>query len=820
MPSAALDPDSPSGLSAIRSAPLTFGTWGELKRLYKQLEAEPNPTPAHQAALAALIARLDAAPMMQFRDIPTARISRGQNTNGVAGFAVQNGRGLSLVSGRNAELQTIDFNVSDRLKPALGKPLASPGSGQQGWRNVVWAGETLAAVQGGNSQIQIVDVSDFNNPKLRGEIGGKSLGLVVKNALQSLRSIAASDGFVYAACNCNDTPSFHVISLADPDNPQIVGSLLLPGATFVATIPGTKLVAVLGSGKLPETFFGSLLSRVGVQFKPGEERHLHLVDVSRPENPALVSTLPIAHGDILAADTNVLYVSDNLSRRRYEGNHGVNVVDIQNPAAPKLVSRTALGTYYTVKFLACYEGFVYAAPEYNAVKVIDARNPQKPVLGRDLPISYLQAMTLDRDVLYTGRYSGVNLFHLGEGGGASPTPYGTPPSAQTLGYMKRRAKRYLHHLAKTNPAQFTTAATQFLSEAGSQAWNPAFEWVTTDLVFGGGKRFVQISHGRGHYKEMRPRGLSIRSREERFPEIWDAHPEDAAALFAAPNADWPGREMALRIVRAARHTVPVLNDAALQKTLTAPSLLLVAEGVRQAVAQAEAGSKLTPASAASAAAYATPKLRTRLMNALAPLAERDEKWAQAFAAQLLGYLPGLDAVGVVSRRQSGLAASLARVLPRALTGDLLLRLAPLLLQTKRPDAYAPVLDAARREGLNQITNWMLVLDRVSDEAARNALLSALAESVQGQELNDAFYEQILLAAPTRGPWLWRLIRSSHVSLEPLRRIWVSLLSDARYESALRNAMASPDALALLGQTVSATTKWRAICRPGPKSWTC
>ena len=285
-----LDPASPEGLAFIRTAPLTFGAWGELKRSYKTLEAEPNLSAGQQNALAGLIARIDAALLTRGYSAPNAQINNGQSYVGDGAFAVRDKRGLFFLGERysrgNERLQTVDFSTADLLAPRLGTPLSFKQDGEG--KQIVWIAPDFAAVRTKNDRLLIVDLSDFDQPKLRGTLGGQTLGLVVKNALSNLQSIASGgkDGLIYAACDHKTSDSFLIIRASDPDAPQIVGIACASGR--IAGVHGSRRAVCRRFRKrfaAGITAFESLMGRMGLQTQKKDTRYVCLVDVSQSRKP-------------------------------------------------------------------------------------------------------------------------------------------------------------------------------------------------------------------------------------------------------------------------------------------------------------------------------------------------------------------------------------------------------------------------------------------------------------------------------------------------------------------------------------------------------
>jgi hypothetical protein len=791
---ATLEPDSPGILNHVRKAPLTFGSWRELKALYKRLEAEATD-PARTELLAALIARLDAAPFAHVNDVPTVRLREGRGSMGQFFFAIRGSRGLVVQNEWNgATFRLVDFATPDRLRPRRGGTVEGPRS--QRWDEAVFVGDSLAAVRVGNGRVQFVDIADFDAPRLRGTVGGKTLG-------RDLQSIAGGgDGMtLFAACGGADG-GLRVISARDPDAPEIVTTLPLPGAARVAAVPGRPLVALLSRGPAPESLLTTLLSHLGVSARHREVSLLHLIDVSEPESPRIVGVLEINHADRLVVTERFAYVAFSRSGSGYGSEHGVRVVDIDDAQSPRLLGTATLpSSYYPVEHMAARDGYLYVAPRYSVVQVIDARDPAHPKMGRTMSGGYVNGLAIQGETLFVaGGYTGLTLWHLGDGPD-TPMAYGMPPSAATLGYMKRRARRLLRTLARTSPERFVATAARVLAEARSPTLHPEHEWVSVDLLFGGGGRFEQTSHGRGHYKELRPRGLSIRRREERYPELWDAHPGYAESLFVADGTTSEAREMALRVLHAGGRPIPVLKGEVLGASLASGSLLLIAEAVRQAATRLGAGEVLPPVVAADAGARATPKWRSRLLTAAVAVAERDAGWAKGFTARLLTHLPDLRVSDAEPTRRAVLLAALfAEQFPEQATGAALVHLTPLLLRSGRPEAYRQLLSAAERAAADDLPGWLEVLERVPDNAVREAVLAALCQAVSGKALPASLYERAVTGPTAQAAWLWRLLAASAPAPgDTLKGVWATLLSDPSREDVLRAAMASADALSLLGR---------------------
>lgn len=135
--------------------------------------------------------------------------------------------------------------------------------------------------------------------------------------------------------------------------------------------------------------------------------------------------------------------------------------------------------------------------------------------------------------------SDPNFIHLREDG----------PRIPTLQYMKRRARRILRHLNQTNSQLYLQLATRLLREHGNNTLNPALNWAAMDVLFADSARWEQTQPGRGAYKKLAGKFVRTR-REERAPQIWDAHLEQARALLTSNAVPTEANEMALKVLRA------------------------------------------------------------------------------------------------------------------------------------------------------------------------------------------------------------------------------------------------------------------------------
>jgi hypothetical protein len=819
-------PDSGSDdqLRFARETPFTFGSWRDVKSLYKRLEAEPSSSPT---ALAALIQRIDSASLVPVRDIPTAAIGLSYNTGTPESIAVRGTRMAVIAQGwQSSGLYLYDFATPDILKPRTIGKITKNGRGD--WDEVIFAGNHLLCVRVNDGQIKLFDISQDGKPVERGvfpekpdqapshqaQNSGFSLLAAAEQMVKSafgvapssppentlkfanLQNIASEGRFVYVTCGAaggkksTSLGGLFVVDVSEPDQPQLVGSVAVEDAERVVVVPGRTLLAVLSN------------PRNGGRQSQGS---LRLIDISDPQHPQITATQAISHGSVLTAAEDFLYVST--SNTGSNSSQGIRIVDITNPRALRLVGTVPLTGYYGVENLAHREGYLYASMRYGRIQVIDVRDANKPERLRELTPSYVKGLQIVGDRLYSGVSASVALWSLQTPD--RPALIGTPPSAATLGYMKRRARRLLKNLAKSDPALFTSLVTQILSEADKKFtldWKT--NWVLIDLLYGEGGRIDQVSHGRGRMVELRPRGLRLHRREERGHAAWDAHPENAAILFSNSNTPWQAREMALMILRAAKQPVPVLPAKVLLKCIVAPSLLLVAEAVRQSITLAQTKSDLTPELAAEAFSKASPRQRTQLLSVLIGKTSIKAEWKAEFTEAVLTRLPSPATDGSrPSKRSAAIAVALFENFADSVAsvkGNPTLRLIPWLLSSGHALLRDQAIQSAKRISPKSAFDWLSQLSLIANSDDQEQILLAIEAAIRGTavppKLDDTIRQVLHNNETATIAWGWRLLSALAPTPDFLRSLWTALLSDTTLENALQVAMASPYALTLLGKS--------------------
>ena len=315
-----------------------------------------------------------------------------------------------------------------------------------------------------------------------------------------------------------------------------------------------------------------------------------------------------------------------------------------------------------------------------------------------------------------------------------------------------------------------------------------------DVLYGGGTRYEQQAHGRGSYGQQRP-GFSLRTREERYPELWDRYPEIAQQLYTTPQLPWQTWEAACKMLRGARIPLPPVGDKMLAGFLAAASPLLRAVAAQQIVATLDAGRRVSADAVASAYLSGTREQRRHIARFLASHGS-DPAWTAAFATRLCRL------AGYIVQDNN---------LPRkaALAFALLVSHFPALI---RPNVSAPIAIALYSSGRAEFQEWALAVFRdllpadlpqwlfhlqVLPEKRREAAVQAVVAGCAKQEIpHDVLWE--LVENPDE--WVrqtgWRILAQSRTSMADITHAWTRIMDSGRPTEALLTAFASPDALLL------------------------
>lgn len=183
--------------------------------------------------------------------------------------------------------------------------------------------------------VQIIGVMNPENPSIAGQ----------RETPGTCRGVTVADGFLYVADGKGG--GITIFELGDfPFAPTRRGRLPLPGMAMHVAIDG------------PHAYVA------------GRSGGLQVVDVSDPDDPWLVATVPLSHCNDVVLDGDFAFAAD--------ADSALVVVDISNPLAPGVVvSRAAPGYGGAIEVV---EGTAYVASSFSGVTAVDVTDPVSPVV--------------------------------------------------------------------------------------------------------------------------------------------------------------------------------------------------------------------------------------------------------------------------------------------------------------------------------------------------------------------------------------------------------------------------------------------------------
>ena len=230
----------------------------------------------------------------------------------------------AYVADGSSGLQVID--VSDPQNPAIIGSADTPGSARG-----VFVIDQTAYVADGSYGLQVIDVSDPQNPAIVGSTNTPGLA----------RGVFVIDQTAYVA---DGSYGLQIIDVSDRLDPYIVGSVDTPGeATGVSVIGQTAYVAALYAG-------------------------LQVIDLSDPENPAII-------GSLFEYAARGVFVID---RTAYVTSGGLDIIDVSDPQNPAITG--SVDTPGFADEVVVIGQTAYVADYNSGLQAIDVSVAQNPVI--------------------------------------------------------------------------------------------------------------------------------------------------------------------------------------------------------------------------------------------------------------------------------------------------------------------------------------------------------------------------------------------------------------------------------------------------------
>ena len=751
----------------IRQTPLVYGPWQNFKRLYKDAEAAFNSGTREPEVLAALLARFDAQPL-----------DKVKGDAAIAGnFGLMHFRdGYAYILSENNALQA--FDLSAPMQPKLTASLPIDLTFSYYGNEFKFAAGHLWLQNGAN--LWAFDLSEPAEPKW--------LGLFETQAQHAL----------FAGDN--------IITFTNTGE----------NALRVMQLRGEELV-VVGACDMTLGEDYSYVNQMTVEanvvslqyYSYGGRNHqyfIQTIDVSDPTNPRVTGT----------TQTNGRAQNDTAYTKAGEyglaiGRDKLRLLDVSNPQKPRELSKIKVAGARNIvgndalAVVSCYEW--NQSGQHNTLRFVDLSKPKSLRLLGELDVGDLGNMELYGGLLYASASDGLHIFDISEPSRAQEI--GKAPQPETFAYLKRRGRRFLRELSKTDPAAFCEVASAFFAEISErQNLDYDVQWIAADLVAAGHPNYYQASHGRGAYL-YKPENFVSQRRVERAPEAWDAHPETLREL-AANSVTAP-------VVHLARQVCAIqapLTPAQIESYLDSPWPNLRVMGARAAMG-AEVLTLSPRAIAGALCVLSASKRRELLERAGATTALAMPAIASELASFLGDSLPierdkfgRRKVVPALTRRGREIALLLVArfdLSDPAFKADGALPALRALLSAGEAPLRSLGAQFCRRLSAEHVLP--LVPFATVNAAVLEALMESAARADFGKEQIDKAVRSSERAARAAA---WQLVAASPTSSATLNAVWLSLLRGLaqnydwsartitwRISEALQSALSFADARACL-----------------------
>ena len=784
--------DRAETLRFIRETPLVYGYWGDFKRIFKQAETEGD-----RELLAALLARLDSAPFPTDRK-PILTPLDAANVNNFNRMALQGNHAFLLNSQgyRNVPLSIVD--ISNPALPALVHQMPFPNL-----IDLAVADNRLYVLTGSqwssNAKLLIYEVSDVRSPVKLGEYSCPlAAQVVVRDNLAFLpcrpdpnarRSVFAQQNAALSAAGAGQSENLQIVDISNPANPQQIGAFQ-GGHPHGFTVKGDFAYLITAPNQYSS-----------------RDKKLNILSIADPTAPRSLREISMQVPNGIAVQDGALFITTLKYNSQEQSGLQIYEAPAGQPEQARLAITLELGAPSGVVVSGRY-AYVARKKTHGSdrdgggIAVVDT--VEKRVVSI-LPGAGMETLEMRDGILFgiedTRPYVSQSLRAFDVSNPAKPYLIGTPPSKETLAYMKRRARRILREVAKAEPDAYPAFAAEILAQSGRgrAAVNFDTDWLTVPILFGSGKRYAQTQHDRGRFVCRVPVFVRTR-REESNPELWDKTPQIAESLFT--NADLPQetREFALRLLRHHALPLPKLTDAALAGSLASHSALLVSQAIGQIIAALNSGENVPPALAAEAFFRGSGIARRSVLSFLDKA--NDRKGFVVFAGRLYA-LASANVGAVLNPKQQYAFALLAARFAHLLRGKTDAALTVKLYATGRPDFTALAEDIFAHLQSNDLLNWLVALNTL-DEARRSRAFGLIRSSISPQ-LFRTETAQTLISSPEM--WIresgWILLAESATPPGVFEKLWNGFFAygrDLAYRgdiNALATAFASPAALSLL-----------------------
>ncbi len=198
------------------------------------------------------------------------------------------------------------------------------------------------------------------------------------------------------------------------------------------------------------------------------------------------------------------------------------------------------------------------------------------------------------------------------------------PQAATLGYMKRRARRYLRQLGEKSPNLYAQICMKILEkQQGKTDLDFHNQWVVIDIILGNSNRFEQTRNGRGKIAAI-PNSRNIYRSEERFPAIWNEHLWFVEKLLQTDKLSAFIYEFAVKVLLRNKKAIPSLSLAQYKTFFQSNSTWLQSIAANEIFQRFENHLINDPELIAYTIFYSSKKQRQKLLKAFVSNASKTE----------------------------------------------------------------------------------------------------------------------------------------------------------------------------------------------------
>lgn len=196
-------------------------------------------------------------------------------------------------------------------------------------------------------------------------------------------------------CYCAANGSLKILSLADPQNPILVGEIPTAGqARFIEVIdnyayvlyPSGLMVIDVTDVENPQliTEFTEIAGAMemvrngNIAVVSDLTDELKILDIGNPHNPAIIGSI-----DSIAYSVRNMYLEGHILYT--EGYNNATIISIANPAIPTIVGYIGSSSPGTIKG---YNGYLYLNYGEGGIKIYSIYNPASPYFVGEIPDNY------------------------------------------------------------------------------------------------------------------------------------------------------------------------------------------------------------------------------------------------------------------------------------------------------------------------------------------------------------------------------------------------------------------------------------------------